>query len=52
MIGKGNLCQNLYVLDSYAPALSPIAQSHHLAHVSSEIWDISLQIKFKFFLNV
>lgn len=38
MIGKGNLCQNLYVLDSYAPALSPIAQSHHLAHVSSEIW--------------
>ena len=38
MIEKGNLCQNLYILDSLAPALSPIAQTHHLAHVSSEIW--------------
>lgn len=38
MIGKGNLHQNLYVLESSAPANHSIAHTHILSHVSSEIW--------------
>lgn len=38
MIGKGNLHQNLYILESPAPAHHSVASTHILSHVSSEVW--------------
>lgn len=38
MIGKGNLHQNLYLLESSVPAHNTIAHTHTLAQISSDIW--------------
>ena len=38
MIGKGNLLDNLYILDPYAPTPSVFHQDHNVSQVSFEVW--------------